>query len=148
MNYKEKMDKMSSLFIVSFITCIILYICLSKQEDGSTGAIILALLLLIDIVCAITAVVKYNIYNSKSKNMSPSEYMHDRFSNAIPETKEVFRVSQASLPDSIKCPSCGAGHNKIKKISTMNRAVSIGVVGLASNKIGKQFECTSCHYKW
>ena len=36
-----------------------------------------------------------------------------------------------------KCPTCGS--TNIEKISTLNRAVSIGMVGLASDKIGKQF---------
>ena len=45
-----------------------------------------------------------------------------------------------------KCPTCGS--TNIEKISTLNRAVSIGIVGLASDKIGKQFCCKNCGYKW
>lgn len=45
-----------------------------------------------------------------------------------------------------QCPTCG-GHNT-RRITTMNRAVSVGVVGLASSKIGKSFECLDCKYKW
>ena len=45
-----------------------------------------------------------------------------------------------------KCPTCGS--TNIKDISTLNRAVSIGMVGLASDKIGKQFCCKNCGYKW
>lgn len=45
-----------------------------------------------------------------------------------------------------KCPTCGS--TNIEKISTLNRAVSIGMVGLASDKIGKQFCCKNCGYKW
>lgn len=45
-----------------------------------------------------------------------------------------------------KCPTCGSA--KVEKISTLNRAVSIGMVGLASDKIGKQFCCKNCGYKW
>lgn len=45
-----------------------------------------------------------------------------------------------------KCPTCGS--TNVEKISTLNRAVSIGFLGLASDKIGKQFCCKDCGYKW
>ena len=45
-----------------------------------------------------------------------------------------------------KCPMCGSTNTQI--ISTLNRAVSIGTVGLASSKIGKQYECKKCKHKW
>ena len=45
-----------------------------------------------------------------------------------------------------KCPMCGSTDTQI--ISTLNRAVSVGMVGLASSKIGKQYECKKCKHKW
>lgn len=45
-----------------------------------------------------------------------------------------------------KCPTCGS--TNIKDISTLNRAVSVGMFGLASSKIGKTKECKDCGYKW
>lgn len=45
-----------------------------------------------------------------------------------------------------KCPTCGS--TNIKKISTLNRAVSIGTLGLLSGKIGKNYECLNCKSKW
>lgn len=45
-----------------------------------------------------------------------------------------------------KCPNCGSRH--ITNIGTLNRAVSIGLFGLASSKIGKTKQCKSCGYKW
>lgn len=44
------------------------------------------------------------------------------------------------------CPMCGS--HKVKKIGTMNRAASVAVAGLASSKIGKQYECDECQHKW
>ena len=44
------------------------------------------------------------------------------------------------------CPMCGS--KKVKKIGTMNRAASVATVGLASSKIGKQYECDDCKHKW
>lgn len=46
----------------------------------------------------------------------------------------------------IKCPTCGS--TNINNISTVNRTASLFVAGLASSKIGKQFECKNCGYKW
>lgn len=48
--------------------------------------------------------------------------------------------------DHPKCPNCN-GYNT-KRITTVNRAISVSVVGLASSKIGKSFECLDCKYKW
>lgn len=45
-----------------------------------------------------------------------------------------------------KCPTCGS--TNVKHISTLNRAVSIGVFGLFSSKIGKNYECLNCKMKW
>lgn len=45
-----------------------------------------------------------------------------------------------------KCPTCGS--TNIKKIGTVNRAASVYAAGLASSKMGKQFECKNCGYKW
>lgn len=51
-----------------------------------------------------------------------------------------------SSTQSIKCPVCGS--TKINKISTANRLTSVFAFGLASSKIGKQYECKSCKHKW
>ena len=45
-----------------------------------------------------------------------------------------------------KCPTCGS--TNVKHITTLNRAVSIGVLGLFSSKIGKNYECLHCKSKW
>ena len=45
-----------------------------------------------------------------------------------------------------KCPTCGS--NNIRKISTGERMVSVGILGLFSKKINKSFKCNSCGYTW
>lgn len=45
-----------------------------------------------------------------------------------------------------KCPICGS--TNIRRISTLNRGMSVATVGLASSKIGKQYECKNCKHKW
>ncbi|MBQ2998679.1 MAG: hypothetical protein IJM98_11660 [Oscillospiraceae bacterium] len=46
----------------------------------------------------------------------------------------------------LKCPICGS-HN-IERITTFDRSFSIAMVGLASEKIGKQYKCKDCKHTW
>lgn len=45
-----------------------------------------------------------------------------------------------------KCPMCQS--NKIMNISTVKKAVSAEMLGLASDKIGKTYQCDDCKYMW
>lgn len=65
------------------------------------------------------------------------------------QTSEYKRAEQererlAKLPC---CPICGI-KDHVKHISTLNRSISVFAWGLASSKIGKQYECTNCKHKW
>ncbi len=42
----------------------------------------------------------------------------------------------------VTCPYCHSANTE--KISTLNRAVSISIVGAASSKLGKQWHCNNC----
>lgn len=44
------------------------------------------------------------------------------------------------------CPTCGS--TNIKKLDVVDRAVSVGMFGLASNKINKSFKCKNCGHTW
>lgn len=46
----------------------------------------------------------------------------------------------------IRCPMCRS--TNVVKIDTFDRAVSVGTVGLASGKIGKQYKCKNCKHMW
>ena len=61
------------------------------------------------------------------------------------ENKNTLPMNLQS-PNVPKCPTCGS--TDIKRISTANRAVSIGLFGLLSGKIGKNYECRDCKAKW
>ena len=58
--------------------------------------------------------------------------------------KQAEEIRLSKLPE---CPIC---KNKIyvRRISSLDRGVSVAVVGLASSKIGKQYECTRCKHKF
>lgn len=42
----------------------------------------------------------------------------------------------------VECPYCHSTY--VSKIGTLSRVASIGILGLASKKIGKQWHCNSC----
>ena len=84
-----------------------------------------------------------------------NEYIKDNplFDENIYEQREGKEklLQQASLDKQReqnipKCPTCGS--TNVKHISTLNRAISIGVLGLFSSKIGKNYECLDCKAKW
>lgn len=56
---------------------------------------------------------------------------------------EMERLAQQNRP---KCPTCGS--ENVKSISTLNRGVSIAMLGIFSKKINKSFECKNCGYTW
>lgn len=56
------------------------------------------------------------------------------------------RLKQYEVDKLPKCPVCKS-HNT-KKITVTSRAVSVAAVGVASSKIGKQYECRACKHKW
>ena len=55
---------------------------------------------------------------------------------------ELERQRKAMKSVSPKCPYCDS--NNTSKIGAVSRGVSVGVLGLASSKIGKQWHCDHC----
>ena len=82
------------------------------------------------------------------------DHLVDAFTQQEKERQENIRQAQqearnnaiAKTNNTLKCPTCGS--TNVKHISTLNRAVSIGVFGLFSSKIGKNYECLNCKAKW
>lgn len=62
------------------------------------------------------------------------------------ENNMVISKSTVSANLIPKCPTCGS--TDIRKISTTSKAVSVGLFGIFSSKIRKQFHCNSCKYEW
>lgn len=75
----------------------------------------------------------------KEKQENIRQAQQEARNNAIAKINN----TQSNKP---KCPTCGS--TNVKHISTLNRAVSIGVFGLFSSKIGKNYECLNCKMKW
>lgn len=86
------------------------------------------------------------------------DHLVDAFTQQEKERQENIRQAQQEARNNTiaktnntqsnkpKCPTCGS--TNVKHISTLNRAVSIGVFGLFSSKIGKNYECLHCKAKW
>lgn len=57
-------------------------------------------------------------------------------------TFEAYPYKQNKDQHIPKCPICGS--TNLKKLSAINRGLSFGVFGFASNKISKTYECQKC----
>lgn len=122
----------------------------SASEEGSLG-----LLILLSLVCAVGGWGMLILTNGSVEQMendikiaskSVEEYQRlvdIRLANIKAENEKLKAEEALKHP---KCPMCGSTNTQI--ISTLNRAVSVGMVGLASSKIGKQYECKKCKHKW
>ena len=63
------------------------------------------------------------------------------------EESRINEYQQKYLAEhNIHCPYCNS--TNIRKIGTVNRAVSVGMLGLASSKIGKTHKCNDCGSTW
>ena len=59
------------------------------------------------------------------------------------EESRINEYQQKYLAEhNIHCPYCNS--TNVTKIGTVNRAVSVGMFGLASKKLGKQWHCNGC----
>ena len=62
---------------------------------------------------------------------------------AVEEREELKHAATMLMQDRIlRCPYCKSSN--VKKISFTGKAVSVGTLGLISNKIGKQWHCNNC----
>ena len=63
------------------------------------------------------------------------------------EESRINEYQQKYLAEhNIHCPYCNSSN--VTKIGTVNRAVSVGMFGFASSKIGKTHKCNDCGSTW
>lgn len=121
--------------------------------------IIAIILLLMDII-AICAIASSLFTERKAYRLATTDFnayrdymKHERekaieLSDCIREQQEESkRKKLEELSKLPVCPICGTKKN-VRRISTLNRSASIALTGLASAKIGKQYECTYCGHFW
>lgn len=59
---------------------------------------------------------------------------------------KAFFSSNSSDPHTPKCPTCGS--TDLRKVSVGAKAVSVGLLGIFSQKVKKTWHCNSCGYEW
>lgn len=75
-------------------------------------------------------------YKDRKEIMKIESEMYDR------ELERRYPV-QENVP---KCPTCGS--TDVEKLTSLDRGVSVSVLGPFSNKINKSFKCRDCKYTW
>lgn len=141
-----------SLGVICMIGIIIVLLKMGKNvNDISFGVVwsifpgfflIMFLSLLKSSIAELTEA-KRNLLSAKENFLSYEKIEKEKSEKVRKEFAEIVKVQAAQHP---VCPNCGST-NTIR-ISTANRMVSVGMVGLASSKIGKQYECKNCKHKW
>lgn len=83
--------------------------------------------------CVINGIIEFNNY---------------RYPENFQETYEQMRARNRERVNRnlITCPNCKS--SDVEKISFAKKAVSIGGLGILSNKIGKTYQCKKCKYTW
>ena len=80
----------------------------------------------------------------KSEKADTKNKQQEKWNKAI---QDVMKSEKADTKNNVpKCPTCSS--TNIKKIGSVNKTVSIALFGIFSSKIGKQFQCLECGYKW
>jgi len=91
-------------------------------------------------------------YKEKLKNDALTDYetkISNLESSKFEPQKNITSPEKVITPQpsyGLKCPICGS--RDVKRIDIVSRAISVELVGLASSKIGKQYECKNCKHKW
>ena len=78
---------------------------------------------------------------SRVANAHRIEYEKEQAAKHIDPT--TYGQKPQSLPH---CPTCNS--TNIKKISAGAKAVSVGLFGIFSQKVKRQFHCNNCGYEW
>lgn len=92
-----------------------------------------------DIIC------KYHFSNEygHDEKQSKSEIAEMRQRAKLRKIEKEQKEMEQNIPH---CPTCGS--TNVKRITTLNRAISIGILGILSGKIGKNYECLNCKARW
>lgn len=127
-------------FLIPFIPFTIWGVVMYFMRPNELGLIMGLFVFIVGIAMGIS------FYKSTKKDYQKAlanfeEYQRDK----LKEEKEIKRqheIERQRKNTAVKCPYCGSYNTS--KIGTISRSVSVGVLGLASNKIGKQRHCKDC----
>lgn len=80
-----------------------------------------------------------------AENLRKYEERQAKLKQLEQEYPELARASEPQ-PNTPHCPTCGS--TNLRKIGNLERGLSVTVWGFGSSKMGKQFECKDCGYKF
>ena len=127
----------STFLLVVFILLLIIVlpiILISKYKEYS-----------IDVDTYNEMVVDFDRYKKTEKEKVIQQYKNKATEDINGKIEYNYNYSTPKV-NKVKCPACGS--TNCKGISALNRTVSVATMGIASSKIGKQFECNNCGYKF
>lgn len=81
-----------------------------------------------------------NQYDTRINDLKKQEFEAPK-SSTTTETVVMPRPTYG-----LKCPVCNS--RNVKRISNTSRAISVELMGLASSKIAKQYQCKDCKHMW
>ena len=96
------------------------------------------------LVASIIGIKRHNDMELIADNFYEFEQKMQKRNRANTKYQLAVEAAMNAIPH--KCPVCGS--TDTTRISENSRAFSVAVFGLASSKIGKQYECKSCKHKW
>lgn len=116
------------------------------SSNGSLGGLIV-ISVLASIISLVFIVSGTNEKKTAISDLETAKRNYDEYEKrieAMVAQSQAYAAKQAAKHP--KCPMCGSTNTE--RISTLSRTVSVAAVGLASSKIGKQYQCKHCKHKW
>lgn len=143
----ERMEKIWGAFhIVKIVSIILSVICVITAFLISSVApavsFVCAIILAISLISLLVSL--FTCWKLEKEILNHSREYAKTY--AKQQNELMRRETELQLIQHPKCPNCG-GRNTAR-ISTANRVVSVATIGLASSKIGKQYQCYDCKHKW
>ena len=134
------------IIAITFLSWLFLYTPTTRYDDPDVGHWILELAVFIGLPLVIylpNYIKRVNDYELAKSDFEEYQKQVIKEQDDAAKRAELERIRQMNAP---KCPHCNS--TNIERITTVDRAVSIGMTGLASGKIGKQYKCKSCKHMW
>lgn len=157
---KQQVGKYKILSALAWAAVVVLIFVAGYNIAMETGAGIL--LVLLDIAALFAALIWSGRKGAYAEELSALEVSWDEYEALLErrrEQRKQFDAQQEAIMQRereeqarkdavqhLECPLCGSMNTR--RISTLNRSVSVSAFGLASDKIGKQYECLNCKHKW
>ncbi len=152
-NAIKKTRSRRTAYIAETIICFLFLIVLFVLNEDSDYSGFIVFFVLLGAIGLIGAIVTSNNIAQAEKDLELAKTDFAQYEKAFEEKRQqaieqIKRIndSKPEQPPLPMCPNCGS--KRTKRITTTNRMLSVGMVGLASSKIGKQYECLNCKHKW